>query len=240
MKFVVRKYIRIVSGAVVEICAYNSPMIRMPRGARTAPTDPEHDARNINAIIRKVARLLNANYTCADHYVTLTYSDEALARLKQGMSAGLSDDAQAAYIYEQACKELEKFIRRCRYACKAAGVELHFVGVTSDRDHLNTVDRRIHHHLVVNGEAIEIVKQAWRNGYVGAPHLYKQKDYKPLAIYMIRQARRIKGKACYKASRNLKQPEVETALSPDVWDVPFYIKATMDHASYACYYLELV
>jgi hypothetical protein len=156
------------------------------------------------------------------------------------MSAGLSDDAQAAYIYEQACKELEKFIRRCRYACKAAGVELHFVGVTSDRDHLNTVDRRIHHHLVVNGEAIEIVKQAWRNGYVGAPHLYKQKDYKPLAIYMIKQARRIKGKACYKASRNLKQPEVETALSPDVWDVPSYIKATMDHASYACYYLELV
>ena len=84
------------------------------------------------------------------------------------------------------------------------------------------------------------MKQAWRNGYVGAPHLYKQKDYKPLAIYMIRQARRIKGKACYKASRNLKQPEVETALSPDVWDVPSYIKATMDHASYACYYLELV
>lgn len=240
MKFVVRKYIRIVSGAVVEICAYNSPMIRMPRGARTAPTDPEHDARNINAIIRKVARLLNANYTCADYYVTLTYSDEALARLKQGMPAGLSDDAQAAYIYEQACKELEKFIRRCRYACKAAGVELHFVGVTSDRDHLNTVDRRIHHHLVVNGEAIEIVKQAWRNGHTKEPHLYNQKDYKPLAIYMIRQARRIKGKACYKVSRNLKQPEVETALSPDVWDVPSYIKATMDHASYACYYLELV
>lgn len=84
------------------------------------------------------------------------------------------------------------------------------------------------------------MKQAWRNGYVDAPHLYKQKDYKPLAIYMIRQARRIKGKACYKASRNLKQPEVETALSPDVWDVPSYINATMDHASYACYYLELV
>ena len=56
MKFVVRKYIRIVSGAVVEICAYNSPMIRVPRGSRATPTDPEHDARNINAIIRKVAR----------------------------------------------------------------------------------------------------------------------------------------------------------------------------------------
>ena len=240
MKFVVRKYIRIVSGAVVEICAYNSPMIRTPRGCRTAPTDPEHDARNINAIIRKVARLLNANYTCADHYVTLTYSDEALARLKQGMSADLSDDAQAAYIYEQACKELEKFIRRCRYACKAAGVELHFVGVTSDRDHLNTVDRRIHHHLVVNGEAIEIVKQAWRNGHTKEPHLYNQKDYKPLAIYMIRQARRMKGKACYKVSRNLKKPDIESALSPDVWDIPISVKTALDHGSYAHYYLELV
>lgn len=240
MKFVVRKYIRIVSGAVVEICAYNSPMIRVPRGSRATPTDPEHDARNINAIIRKVARLLNANYTCVDHYVTLTYSDEALARLKQGMPTGLSDDAQAAYIYEQACKELEKFIRRCRYACKAAGVELHFVGVTSDRDHLNTVDRRIHHHLVVNGEAIEIVKQAWRNGHTKEPHLYNQKDYKPLAIYMIRQARRMKGKACYKVSRNLKKPDIESALSPDVWDIPISVKTALDHGSYAHYYLELV
>ena len=134
MKYVVRKYIRIVSGAVVEICAYNSPMIRMPRGSRTAPTDPVHDARNINAIILKVARLFNANYTCEDYFVTLTYSDEAWARLKQGMPASLSDDAQTAYIYEQACREREKVIRRCRYAGKAAGVELHFVGVTSDRE----------------------------------------------------------------------------------------------------------
>lgn len=240
MKGFIRKYLRIVSGSVVEICSYNSPMIRMPRGSRTAPTDPEHDARNLNAIIRKVARLLNTNCTHEDYYVTLTYSDPALARLKSRMPAGLSEDEQRAYVYEQACKELENFIRRCRYACKAAGVELRFIAVTSDRDHLDTVDRRIHHHLVVNADVIKIVKRAWRNGHVDTPHLYNQKDYKPLAIYMIRQARRIKGKACYKPSRNLKQPVVDTALSPDAWDIPTSVKTALDHGSYASYYLNPV
>lgn len=57
---------------------------------------------------------------------------------------------------------------------------------------------------------------------------------------MIRQTRRVKGKACYKASRNLKQPIVETALSPDDWDIPTGVKTALDHGSYAHYYLEAV
>ena len=156
------------------------------------------------------------------------------------MPVGLSEDAQRAYVYEQACKELERFIRRCRYASKAIGVDFRFIGVTSDRDHLDTVDRRVHHHLVVNGEAIEIIKQSWRNGYTHTTHLYNQEDYRPLAAYMLKQTRRIKGKACYKASRNHKQPIITTALSLDAWDIPPQIKAAMSRTSYAQYYQKLV
>lgn len=240
MKYVVRKYTVIVAGPVVEICAYNSPMISVPRGARTTPTDPEHETRNINGIIRKVARLLNTNYTHEDYYVTLTYDNKALERLEDGMPDSLPDAERKAYVYEQACKEFERYIRRCRYACKAAGVDLRYIGVTSDRDHRDTVDRRIHHHLVVNAEAVEIMNRVWHNGFIHAPHLYNAQDYKPLAVYMIRQARSIKGKARYKASRNLRQPFIKTELSLDAWNIPAGVKAALYHGSYAYYCMELV
>lgn len=236
----VRKFLKIVSGKVVELCAFNTRVIKTPRGPRSQPTDPDHKARNVAAIIRRVARLLNCNFSNEDYFVTLTYSEDAYIHLCVGMPAGLSEDDRLAYVYGRARKEFDRFIRRCQYACKKAKVPLSFVGVTADRDRLDSTDKHVHHHFVVNGAAVEIVKQAWQNGFTWLNHLSNDDDYTPVAFYMITQTRKEKRKACYKASRNLKQPVIDTALSLDAWDIPENVKDSLDTKDYVCYCMSKV
>lgn len=235
MALFIRKYMKIVSGKIVELCAFNASVTITPRSPRGQPTDPDHQARNVAAIVRKVARLLNCNFSNKDYFVTLTYSESAYIRLCTGMPDGLSEDDRLAYVYGQARKELDRFIRRCQYACKKVKVPLYFVGVTADRDRVDPTDKRVHHHLVVNGAAGEIVKRTWQNGYTRLDHLTNDDDYTRVAFYMITQTRHEKRKSRYKASRNLKQPVIDTALSLDVWDIPTNIKAAMDTQDYAYY-----
>lgn len=235
MALFVRKFLKIVSGKVVELCAFNTRVIKTPRAPRSQPTDPDHKARNVAAIIRRVARLLNCNFCKEDYFVTLTYSKDAYISLCVGMPAGLSEDDRLAYVYGRARKEFDRFIRRCQYACRKTKVPLYFVGITADRDRLDATDKRVHHHLVVNGASVEIVKRAWQNGFTWLKNMSNDEDYTPIAVYMITQTRYENRKSRYKASRNLMQPVIDTALSLDAWDIPANVKAAMDTKDYAYY-----
>lgn len=238
MKYLVRTLTTVTAGNVVELCVCEKPIIKQPRRPRSTPTDPDHNVRNIAAAIRKGARLLNTNFTSQDCFVALTYTDEARLRLTDDMPAGLTDDEQSAYIYAQARKELDRCLSRTRYACKAAGVELRYFGVTSDRDLHMQEPAHIHHHIVVNKEAAEILVGKWRHGGKHKEQLRNEPDRYNLSSYMIKQSRYGKRKACYVRSRNLREPVITVELEPDKLEIPEGACVTVARENYIRYYME--
>lgn len=154
----------------------------------------------------ELAKLLNENFRAAvDYHMVQTYSSEGYDRLV--MRAG-TDDEDAIYFAAKA--ECKNFIRRCRRACKKAGIEFRYAFVTSDRDGDTLEPVRVHHHLVVNAEAAAICIEKWMEGEVRKPkELYGDKygDLTALAEYMIAQVRYFPGEKRYTPSRNLRKVE---------------------------------
>lgn len=163
------------------------------RRAEKGATEAKHE----------LARLLNCNFRAGrDIYLGLDYSDSGLEKLKK--RAG-SEDPDA--IYDAAEREAGNFIRRVRRACKEEGIELRYVYVTSDLDGHTFEPVRVHHHMVVNVEALEICLKKWNAGgtwdRVLTSPMYG--DLTALAEYMIGQVRYRKGAKRYTPSRNLKR-----------------------------------
>lgn len=154
---------------------------------------------------RELALLLNNNFRAGrDRYLTLDYSDSGMDGLV--LRAG-TDDADA--LYRSAEREAVNYIKRLRRACRAAGVELRIVYVTSDMDGMSFAPVRVHHHLVVNDEAAALAERCWTAGGAKARVLYgaAHGDLTELAAYMIGQVRTGAGQHRYHPSRNLARPE---------------------------------
>ena len=66
---------------------------------------------------------------------------------------------------------------------------------------------RIHHHIVANRAAWQACVEAWPHGGAYAKALSAQKDYTPLAEYLLNQVRRLPDEKKYKPSRNLVRPQ---------------------------------
>lgn len=168
----------------------------------------------LNRRIRHLSRLINCNFSVGDSFVTLTYSHDASERLLSDMPSDVND---AEYEYCEANKEIRSLIDRCRYHCKKLKIRFLCIYVTSnmERDHGNPT--RIHHHLLVNREAVEILTKQWTNGYVDVEPLRDQLDYIKIASYMLNQVPYIKGKDTYGRTSNLETPIVatRTLLDPD-------------------------
>lgn len=171
------------------------------RGKRIKPT-PEQVARQ-NQLNRekKVRRLIKANFTGADYWVTFKYP--------QGLRPPL--DAVKA--------DWQEFVRRMRYAFKKAGQQLKFI-------YRIEIGSRggIHVHAVINRcEGIEtdrLIQETWTAGRVNFEHLRASSTYDKLAAYIVKppsvEAQRhinLMPKAeqkeliKYSASRNLIRPE---------------------------------
>ena len=77
---------------------------------------------------------------------------------------------------------------------------------------------RVHHHVVVNAEAAELLEQKWNYGLVHTEKLYRQDDYTPLAAYLLGQVRHREGKKKYSCSRNMVKPKVEEQVLAEAPD----------------------
>lgn len=187
-------------------------------------------SKNDRESIRECARSLNNNFTAGvDSYLTLDYSKAGLCRLAK--RAGVPDDSVDSFLasalsegdspeqegnrtllYLAAETEAGNFIKRCHRACRKAGVELRYVYVTSDLKVAGSGERvpvRVHHHMVVNREAAEIVSRCWTAGG-SKPRILKSGvhgDLTPTAEYMVEQVRAIPGKKRYHPSRTLEKAE---------------------------------
>jgi hypothetical protein len=163
--------------------------------------------KNITEAKHTASRIVNNNFLAGrDMLVTLTYSDAGMDQMEQ--KAGTSWEDRDAML-QAARHEMELCLRRARRACKKAGVELKYFCVTSDLDGKHGTACRVHHHIIVNRAAAQLVVDAWKLGEVkGSRALYSAHhgDLTDLVEYLISQTRQLGTEKRYTPSRNLEAP----------------------------------
>ena len=86
-------------------------------------------------------------------------------------------------------EELQLFLARCKYHAQKAGVPFKAIYITSDIKSSTGHYARVHHHLLVNNEATDIVRDCWKHGHTKITPLKNQVDYAPIAYYFLEQTR---------------------------------------------------
>lgn len=166
---------------------------------------------------KRLARLINANFTSGDLLMGLDYSDKGLARaIKWGRENGLAVDSHDEQekrdaIWEAAAHELDIALRRVRRNLEKQGMELKAIYCTSDMDGDTKEEKRVHHHLIVNAGVQDAFLKAWEayglGGVSWSPLWGNQIDRTPIAEYIIDQVRRIPDAKKFRSTRNLVRPK---------------------------------
>lgn len=155
------------------------------RKKKENPTPKQVQDNNDRIAIKKLARVINANFGPGDYHVVLTDA--------KGMTE------------EEALKERKLFLRRMRREYKKAGSEMKAVWATE-------MDPRSHHHLIMSNIDIQQIVRQWPHGRVNVLPLDDARDYTKLAEYLIKQtneAFRDPSRATrqrYGRTRNLEDP----------------------------------
>lgn len=155
------------------------------RKKKENPTPKQVQDNNDRIAIKKLARVINANFGPGDYHVVLTDA--------KGMTE------------EEALKERKLFLRRMRREYKKAGSEMKAVWATE-------MDPRSHHHLIMSSIDIQQIVRQWPHGRVNVLPLDDARDYTKLAEYLIKQtneAFRDPSRATrqrYGRTRNLEDP----------------------------------
>lgn len=170
--------------------------------------------QNEYSAIKRMARLMRENFSEGDVILGLDYSDSGLGKITDYAKKTnpqfdlLSEEEQQDLIYEAAQHEAVLCLRRVSRAAKAQGLELKYILTTSDMDGDTKERVRIHHHLVINRECVELFKAKWAKlGGVAYSPISKQADYTPIAEYLLKQVRREKNGNKYASSHNLIRPQ---------------------------------
>lgn len=208
--WVIRTY---TAGDIGEKIKYWVPGKKPSRSQRRIKSDIRKQQQNENDATKRVARIINENFRGGDIFDALTYSDSSLDMLCMGMPLFLGIEEELDWIYRRAEHELELFIRRCRNACKKAGVEFKYIAITSDMDGETGDPVRIHHHIVANREVKAIIRELWTHGAIEKNAVWHEKDHFGLAKYLMDQVRRIPDAKKYKRSRNLTIPEPKDRIA---------------------------
>ena len=157
------------------------------RKKRENPTPEQVQKNNDRIAIRKLARLINANFGPGDLHVVLTDA------------SGMSE--------REALKERQNFLRRMRREYRKTGSEMKAIWATE-------MDPRSHHHLVMSGIDINVIARQWPHGRVKVLPLDNARDYTKLAEYLIKEtndAFRDPSRATkqrYGRTRNLEDPVI--------------------------------
>lgn len=214
----VRRTIKCKNGMRYKSQFWDGP--RRPRKDRRAGSSSlAQKDRNANTAPRRLAMLLNCNFTGRDCLLTLTYSDEHLPA-----------DPDAA---DAACR---LFFRRLIRECQKMGLQLSYVWTTADKSmrsgHVGD-PVRLHHHIVVSGldlERLRPLEEIWGQGFVNVKRLEEHPDMAPgqvpldpIAAYLALQAVTGPGRQKWHSSRGMEKPEVvkvETLAAPEPMKTP--------------------
>ncbi len=151
---------------------------------------------------KKIRRLIKANFSEGDFWVTLTYPKGARPSVNQVM------------------KDWDGFIRRMKTRYKKLGKELKWIR----RIEIGSRGA-VHAHVIINrleGEQTDLmIKECWKPGHVNYATLYEEGDYEQLADYLAKDEMTKKQEAeleqkdrkrlrAYSHSRNLTTVEPQT------------------------------
>ena len=199
------------AGPIGEKIKYWVPGSKPTASARRMKSDIKQQQRNEANAEKRLARDLNENFWEKDLWVTLTYSDEGMKKLLAGLDRESETFEQD--LYEAAQHQVRLWRDRVVKAGKAANIEVKYVIVTSDMDGKTGEYVRVHHHVVMSGEAAEIAKNKWKLGGVSVKHLLEEVDRSELAAYMLKQVRHMPDEKKYIPSRNLVHPEAKDRIA---------------------------
>ena len=190
--------------------------VRVPSGRHTGSRRPRMNLtaeavrkNNDRLAARDLTLLINANFGENDGHFTLTYKGNEPTE-------------------EKAAKDRKNFIARLRRKMKSRGENLKYIVVT---EYMN---KRIHHHIIINTQDVAMVAKLWKAGYVRMTALDPSGQYKQLSEYLIKETTKtIRDpesihKRRYTASRNLRRPVMKreivsaTELSEDPKPIPGY------------------
>lgn len=161
-----------------------------PRGKRRGKALAQQIERNMREAVRRLARILNSNFRGGDLFLTLKYNDERLPESK-----------------EAAKRELRNFIRRLDRAYrKQTGKKLRWVAVTADRSSKTGDPVRLHHHLVLDPLAWELIAKHWPADQFSYRRLDGTGDYTAVALYMVKNAGYERQVRTWSTSKDLEKP----------------------------------
>lgn len=174
-----------ISGDVLEIeefTKYETMDRCHRRSMNIGETDEGKAEYNRRQSVRKLARLINANFSEGDLFVTLTHR-EACGK-------------------EAAEKELTNFLRRLkRWRKKREMPDLKYIAVTES-------SKREHHHLIINRMESDALYDLWKLGRIMVSRLEPGGDYTGLTVYITKEEKE-RQKRRWRQSKNLVKPIVK-------------------------------
>ncbi len=236
------------NGVVERTRFFVADNTRISRGWRRT-TKERKEEQNMQSCIRKVARILNCNYTPDNGLlITLDLHEAGLDKLIAKLSAEqqelltalrcpvgeigtwsavgkkkVKDSASDAERKEEQGKSVQEaldalrgemdhqlslWLRRIKR--KHEG-KIKALMVVSDMDHETGELVRCHCHIVLAAEGIswDLLRKEWKLGSVDIRQLRNQRDYTPIAVYLMKQVRRQPEKKKYRVTQGMEQPKVE-------------------------------
>lgn len=181
---------------------------------RKEKQDLRKQEQNEYSAIKRMARLLHANFRQDDLILGLDYSDTGLEKLEAWAEKQdpnfrqLPEEEQQDLLMEAAWHEASLCLRRVAREMKEQGQDLKYILVTSDMDGDTGEQVRLHHHLIVPAGCQDLFREKWAKlGSTDWEKISKQADWTPIAEYLLRQVRRIPDAKKFRSSRNLIRPQ---------------------------------
>lgn len=224
MKKLVKYYI--ISGRTVEekrSWLPLGPTCSKPRGTRRAGASSLKKIKaNERSCVLNCARVLNCNFEAGDWFLSLKYDDAHYP-----VGSGWDPDARREEEFQR-CKDLltRKFLPKLRKEYKKeTGEDLRAVWVTANWSPKRKCHTRIHHHVVLPADAMDLAQKVWQRiggrGTVQAETLTGEGDYTRLAQYMVDNVQgRPSGENRWSSCRKMLRPVyTEPVEVSDVEDV---------------------
>lgn len=188
------------AGRVLEIYkAYTKRTGKAKGNGSRERTKEEMDKCNFHNAVKKLTRLMNANFQDGDLHLVLTYP--------RGNKPTPADAMRLFTNWREAVRRV----------FKKAGIAFKWISVVEYQG------KNIHHHVLINNpdeiNIVKMVQEKWKHGIVKVTPLYSNRqgrDYRELAEYFVKETdktfREKDGGMSqrWSASKNLEKPKVTT------------------------------
>lgn len=164
------------------------------RREKTKPTKEEMKKINERNAVKRLLRLIRANFEMGDALLTLTFAEEKRPKT-----------------LEEAKRIFDTFIRRMRTKYRKLDIELKWIAAAE------FMNKYIHFHVIINNvpDFNLIIRECWTWGGVNIAPLWEKGNYEQLAEYMLKETSKtakmtgVPFSQRYRRSRNLTDPEKE-------------------------------